>query len=150
MARIFKIALRILIGVAISCALTVALVMFTPSIFNKALNLWIDLLPSYKFIHYEVQSKQQLAQDFNLDPTDDDAILFNSIKSTLPDVKDKSSLFFRFLSVHAYPETCRFTLIGMHRTIDVTWRVEGLRCKSKESCELARTQNICPDKKRHD
>ncbi|WP_165313953.1 hypothetical protein [Vibrio ziniensis] len=150
MAKFFSVIIKLLTGVFISAALTLLLIMFTPSIFNKALGLWIETLPSFKYVSYQVTSKQELADRFGLETKDDDVALFSQLQDSLPDTKDKSSPFFRFLTVHAYPTPCSFTLIGIHRTIDVTWQIEGLRCKGKEACELAKTQQICPDKKKHD
>jgi|GEM_PF-6703837 len=149
MGKYFNITVKLLTGVFISGVLTLLLVMFTPSIFSKALHLWIDLLPSFKYVETEITTKQELANSFDLEATQDDAELFNNLQSILPKTKDKSSPFFRFLTVHAYPENCNFTLIGLHKTIDIAWRIEGLRCKNKQQCELARTQQICPDKKKH-
>lgn len=149
MTKYFKFTAKLLTGVFISGVLTLLLVMFTPSIFSKALHLWIDLLPSFKYVETEITTKQELAKSFDLEVTQDDAELFNNLQSVLPKTKDKSSPFFRLLTVHAYPEHCNFTLIGLHKTIDIAWRIEGLRCKSKQQCELARAQQICPDKKKH-
>ncbi len=150
MGKYFSIILKLFTGVFISGVLTLVLVMFTPSIFSKALHLWIDTLPSFKYVNTEITTKQELAKKFGLDGTQDDAELFIELEASLPETKDKSSPFFRLLAVHAYPNPCNFTLIGIHRTIDITWRIEGFRCKGKEQCELARTQQICPDKKKHD
>jgi hypothetical protein len=150
MAKFFSVITKLLTGIFISGLLTLLLVMFTPSIFNKALNLWVELLPSFKYVHTEIQTKEELAKSFGLEHNSGDAVLFEKLQTALPNVKDKSSLFFRLLGVHSYPEPCKFTLIGMHRTIDITWRIEGLRCKGKEACQLAKTQQICPDKKKHD
>ena len=150
MAKFFSVIAKLLTGIFISGLITLILVMFTPSIFSKALNIWIELLPSFKYVSYQIQTKEELAKSFDLKSNSDDAVLFEELQTALPNVKDKSSIFFRFLGVHAYPEPCKFTLIGMHRTIDITWRIEGLRCKGKKACELARTQQICPDKKKHD
>jgi len=149
MDKFLKLTMKSLIGIGISIILTFMLIMFTPSIFNRALNLWVDLLPSYKFVHYTVQTKEQLAKSFDLKNTHDDAVLFKELQNKLPNYKDKSSLFFRFISVHAYPEPCKFTLIGLHRTINISWRIEGLRCKGKKACELAKREQICPNKKNH-
>lgn len=150
MAKFFGVIFKLLSGVFISAALTLLLIMFTPSIFSKALDLWIGTLPSFKYVSYEVGTKKELAERLGIEATADDAVLFAELQDALPDTKDKSSPFFRFLTVHAYPTPCNFTLIGIHRTIDITWRIEGLRCKGKEACELAKTQQICPDKKKHD
>ncbi len=42
MTRYFSIILKLLTEIFISGVLTLMLVMFTPSIFGKALHLWID------------------------------------------------------------------------------------------------------------
>ncbi len=149
MRKYFSIILKLFTGVVISGLLTLVLVIFTPSIFSKALYLWIDTLPKFKYVDSEITTKQALAKEFGLDSTLDGAALFNELEARLPSTKDKSSPFFRLLAVHAYPNPCKFTLIGIHRTIDITWRIEGLRCKGKEACELARTQQICPDREKH-
>ncbi len=128
--------------------LSIALIVYTPSIFTKALNIGLELLPDYKFISYHIEKKSALAQYMRIDsPSSDDEAFFQQIKLGVPNSKDKNSFFFRMFSVHDYPRPCLFTIFGMHRTMDVTWRIEGVQCKNRENCLEAQTQQICPDKK---
>lgn len=149
MPKTIKLALKLILGLSVSLLLTLILIMFTPSIFDKALNIWVQTLPTFKYVDYQIGTKADLVNEFKLPSKAQSDDIVRALKTSLPNFKDKSSPFFNLLAVHAYPDPCKFTLIGIHRTIDITWTVEGLRCKGKEACELARTQHICPDKKKH-
>ncbi|WP_432463508.1 hypothetical protein [Agarivorans sp. QJM3NY_33] len=149
--RVKKILFRVVIALGLSIALSIALIVYTPPIFTVALNTSLELLPEHKFVSYRVQSKSELAERWQLSTSfsNDDALL-QALKQGLPESRDKSTFFARMFVVHDYPQPCQFMIFGLHRSIDISWQVEGLRCNSHASCEAARVQHICPERKRHD
>ncbi|RKF19875.1 hypothetical protein DBZ36_05295 [Alginatibacterium sediminis] len=147
LSKIIRSATRIALALLISLVLTVVCAVYIPSIFSNVLSTGLEILPKYKFTHYQVSSKAELAQQWNVTPSDDDKLLFQQLKEQFPPNHDKSTFFAHMFVVQDYPQRCQFTIIAKHRTIDLAWEVVGTRCDDKESCKKAREQQICSDRK---
>lgn len=147
--KLFKIFLKMLLGLVISVILTVLCVLFTPPIFKSTLNTGLELLPKNKFIDYKVQNKATLAKQW-LTPSDgllDDEAFFDHLRTVLPSTSNKDTFFAHMFVVHDYPEPCFFTIFGKHRTMDVTWTIEGIRCKGSKECNDPDFVKHCPPRK---
>jgi hypothetical protein len=148
-----KMLLTMLLGLGISILLTVLCVLFTPPIFKSTLNMGLELLPKNKFIEYKVQNKAELAKEW-LQASDallDDKAFFDQLRTILPSTKNstsnKDTFFAHMFVVHDYPTPCFFTIFGKHRTMDVTWTVQGIRCKGKKQCNDPDFIKHCPPRK---
>ncbi|MEH6454648.1 MAG: hypothetical protein V7782_16585 [Psychromonas sp.] len=149
--KIFKTLLRIFIALLISLTLTILCVLFTPSIFNSTLHKGLALLPKNKFVEYKVQTKTELAHQWleESDALKDDKLFFDQLRTTLPSTRNKDTFFAHMFVVHEYPAPCFFTIFGKHRTMDVTWTVQGIRCKGAKQCNDPLFIKNCPPPKRH-
>lgn len=143
------ILLKMLLGLTISLVLTVLCVVFTPPIFKSTLNMGLELLPKNKFIDYKVQKKSALAKQWLTEPDAllDDQAFFDHLRTTLPSTSNKDTFFAHMFIVHDYPDPCFFTIFGKHRTMDVTWTIEGIRCKGGQECNDPDFVKHCPPRK---
>ena len=144
--KTFKMSFKIIIALLISLSLTVICILFTPSIFNYTLDNGLKLLPKNKFIEYKVQTKTELAKEW-LEASDallDDDLFFDQLRTKLPATDRKDTIFAHMFVVHDYPAPCYFTIFGKHRTMDVTWTIEGIRCKGPEQCNDPLFVKQCP------
>lgn len=149
--RIFKILLKVLLGLFISLSLTLVCILFTPSIFKSTLYKGLALLPENKFIEYKVQKKAELAKEWLqvTDATLEDERFFDKLRMRLASQTTNQDTFFAHMFVvHDYPSRCLFTIFGKHRTMDVTWTVQGIHCKGVRECSNPDFMRHCSDHKR--
>lgn len=143
-----KTIFRVCIALIISFMLTIVCVVFTPKVFTSTLTTALELLPIHQFLNYNILSKDELLTEYQLSTiNENDESNFLQLREELPDNRDKSVFFARMFVMQDYPERCQYTLVGMHRTLDVAWEVTGLRCGSPKSCKEALELQICKDHK---
>ncbi len=143
-----KTIFSVCIALIISFMLTIVCVVFTPKIFTSTLATTLELLPPHQFLNYTIFSKDELLNEYQLATTsENDESNFLQLREELPDNWDKSVLFARMFVIQDYPERCQYTLIGMHRTLDVAWELTALRCGDRESCREALELQVCREHK---
>ncbi|WP_413282428.1 hypothetical protein [Vibrio sp. MA40-2] len=143
-----KTIFRVCIALIISFMLTIVCIVFTPKIFTSTLATTLKLLPTHQFLNYSILTKDELLTEYQLSTTNkSDETNFLQLRKELPDNRDKDVFFARMLVMQDYPKRCQYTLVGMHRTLDVAWEVTGLRCGNRKSCKEALELQICKDHK---
>ncbi|WED24867.1 hypothetical protein L3Q72_18505 [Vibrio sp. JC009] len=141
-----KTIFRVCVALFISFLLTVVCVAFVPTFFTSTLTTTFDLLPAHKFLDHSIQTKEELFKDLQLtEVTNTDESDFLQLRKDLPDNRDKSVFFARMFVMHDYPQKCQYTLVGMHRTLDLAWQVTGLRCGGRQSCQEALEHQVCKE-----
>jgi hypothetical protein len=147
--KIVNMLFKMLFGLTISVFLTILCILFTPPIFKSTLNMGLELLPKNKFLEYNVQNKTELATQWleTADSDLDDKAFFDKLRTLLPSTNNKDTFFAHMFIVHDYPTPCLFTIFGKHRTMDVTWTIQGIRCKGKKQCNDPDFINHCPPRK---
>jgi hypothetical protein len=143
-----KTIVRVGCALLISLLLTIVCVAFTSRFFMAALTTTFELLPPYQFLNQTIHTKAALFQHYQIEElAESSESNFLTLRKVLPDNRDKSVFFANMFVVQDYPKRCQYTLIGVHKTLDVAWQVTGLRCGNKQSCQQALVHEVCKDRK---
>ncbi|MDB1124272.1 hypothetical protein [Vibrio algarum] len=147
-SMVLKTIFRVCIALTISFMLAIVCIVFTPKVFTSSLETTLVLLPKNQFLEYNILTKSELLTEYQLTEVhESDESNFKQLRKELPNSRDDSVFFARMFVMQDYPLRCQYTLVGMHRTLDVAWQVTGLRCGSRKSCKEALELQICRDKK---
>lgn len=138
---------RIIMALIISLSLAGMCLVYIPFFFNNIIETGFEMLPKNKVVEKSIQRKSEFSNQWGIDLVNGvQKEELRELRRSLPHTRDKSTFFADMFVTHDYPEKCQFVLVGAHKTLDVTWQIQGLKCDGPKSCKLAKEEQICPDK----
>lgn len=125
--KTLKVAIGLMLTLAISLLITALVVLYNPTLFKWSLETLETVADDATM---EIYTQEEFLSVLNLPSDFTDEQLFNFLASQPGRSRQERIFFARSLMIKK-PDGCQYAVYGKHNQMDVYWVVEGDHCKHR-------------------